>query len=655
MPCLVGAYNIDSGAIVIPSCWYDLQRSPPRHRSAALRATNVIRACYAEQLCSASDAMMSKRSPAPTSGHHSSSARHMTSTSPRRIRRFGRYELLRQIGQNEVTLIYLAAALDKSRAATLVTVELLRKELTRDRDFRALFLDRAAATLPLRHPNISNARDIIADRRVCGFVREFVAGASFGALRARVELPLWLELRVLCDALAALHYAHRQQSGSARVGLTHGDVSPAQILVTHEGHIKLVGLGVAPVRQVLERRCGAQTGDLGYKAPELFLGDAATAATDVYSIGVLLWEALARRRRCFGGRVGAIALRRTRGAERDIDHVAPNAPKSLRAACRRALEVSPRDRYRTAFQLQVELEAHLRQMGAGDVAAARAELVRMMAQLFAGERDELRLFVGRDVEQRPLASPEPTLDERARPPPALLPARGDSAQRAFSKTRLRLGTQHPSASLWRPAGVIGLAMIAGAATAVWFERAPENEPSSVEFALRLKDERSHSVHDAGLPPRAALTGLPAPPVESRPELPMQASTLHPPSIIQNPPLDGEPPSPTRAPDGITVPAMDGPEGGGRLGPSMFTDETVAGSSGPGAERDRVAELRLLRAAELAEISETGTRLRNRTSSPRRRLARRSAPRPAAPTGLVAPSENHAPLHDDEDAPHAAKR
>ena len=344
------------------------------------------------------------------------------SSSPEKIRSVSRYEVLRQLAQGPRTQVFLAALRENQTRTEPLALELLRKELARDRDLRALFLAQAEATLSLGHPNIARAYAVVADTDACGLALEFVAGQSLAQLLERMgrsEIPLALHLRILCNVLAALHHIHQQpvhrepvhaqparqhHTGNPHgMGLVHGDVSPSNVMLSYDGEVKVVGVGFAQMgaAKVGVAKAGvAKVGvddlgsDVGYRAPELFLGYAPSPAADVYSVGVMLWEALARCRRSFGIDARAVARQRTRGEEPDIEHVSTDAPKALRAACRRALAVSRRDRFETALELEAEIETYLAEVGAPSAAAANLELAQLMRELFERERDEMQLFIG---------------------------------------------------------------------------------------------------------------------------------------------------------------------------------------------------------------------------------------------------------------------
>ncbi|HVZ36987.1 MAG TPA: hypothetical protein VG963_31395, partial [Polyangiaceae bacterium] len=146
-------------------------------------------------------------------------------------------------------------------------------------------------------------------------------------------------------------------------------------------------------------RMGHLLTDFGYAAPELCLGYPATPSGDIYAVGVMLWESLARVRRTFASSVADSLRLRTSGEEPGIEELYPDVPERLAQICRRALAVSPRDRYPDAAEMRIDLESYLadtqpesEQLGEQEVALA--PLAELMDHHFASERSEMLLFIG---------------------------------------------------------------------------------------------------------------------------------------------------------------------------------------------------------------------------------------------------------------------
>jgi len=339
--------------------------------------------------------------------------------------RISRYRVLRQLGQNHLARVYLAAAKEATSSSELCSLEILRDEWNQDEELRALFLDQAAQTLPIDHPNVVSTLEVLREPNACGRVTPWFSGQPLTRVLERAgrgSFPLALHLRILCEVLSALHYLHRQgDCAPGRDGLVHRDTSPDNVLVTYDGQVKLLGAGFERSIEALEQRCGHLLTDIGYASPELCLGYPVTASSDVYAVGVMLWEALAGARRTFGDTLEERVRLRTSGEEPDVQQVLPRVPERLAEICRRALCVSPRERYADALELSIDLESFLSdtQTDAQQRAGLRA-LGELMQRQFAAERSEMLLFIESqlaEVEPLPLSAlgwparePEPESD-----------------------------------------------------------------------------------------------------------------------------------------------------------------------------------------------------------------------------------------------------
>ena len=321
--------------------------------------------------------------------------------------RISRYRVLRQLGQNHLAQVYLGAAREATRGSDLCLLEILRDEWAGDEELRALFLDQAAQTLPIEHPNVVSTLEVLTGPDACGRVTRWFSGQPLTRVLERAgrgSFPLALHLRILCEVLSALHYLHRQGDRlPGRDGLVHRDTSPDNVLITYDGQVKLLGAGFERSMEALEQRCGHLLTDMGYASPELCLGYPVTASSDVYAVGVMLWEALTSARRTFGDSLEERVRLRTSGEEPDVQQFQPAVPERLATICRRALCVSPRERYADALELSIDLESFLSdtETDAQQLAGLRA-LGELMQRQFAAERSEMQLFI-----ESQLADPEP--------------------------------------------------------------------------------------------------------------------------------------------------------------------------------------------------------------------------------------------------------
>lgn len=312
-------------------------------------------------------------------------------------RRAFRHRILRQLGHGNLTRVFLATPLRPAPGNELVVLKLMHPELARDDDFRALFLDQAATALSLRHPNLVRTLEVVADPDACGMTLEFLQGQTLARLLERVgrlRFPVDLHLHILSQALAALDHAHRFAGPRHPApGFMHRDVCPSNVFITYDGQVKLLGTGFGSAVRALEARLGRPLLDVKYAAPEVLLGYPSGPSADLFAMGVMVWEAVARQPRISSDDPKTIFRRRTSGEELALESAWPDASEPLIALCARALAVSPRERYPTALAFRADLDAYLnRASEPSDAVLAR--LPELMEASFGPERKQMQLFIG---------------------------------------------------------------------------------------------------------------------------------------------------------------------------------------------------------------------------------------------------------------------
>jgi serine/threonine-protein kinase len=272
----------------------------------------------------------------------------------------------------------------------LVVVKQVRPELASDREFLHMFFDEARIAVRLNHRNVVQTYEALEANGQYILAMEYLEGHNLTEVLRRVgrlALPLPEHLWILSQVLAGLHYAHelRDFDGKA-LGVVHRDVSPSNVLVTYNGDVKLLDFGVAKAQGAISiTHKGMVKGKLAYGAPEQFIGLPIDRRADIFSVGVMMWEALARRRRRLAdtptATFGSLMTRPLR-----IRDVAPECPELLAAVCDRAVSIDPDERYATAAEFQAEIDGYLEQSGHR---VERRELAALMHWYFDGDRIEL--------------------------------------------------------------------------------------------------------------------------------------------------------------------------------------------------------------------------------------------------------------------------
>jgi len=316
-----------------------------------------------------------------------------------------KFRRLGSLGKGGMAHVYLVVSSGPAGFNKLLVSKELKSELADDTEFVKMFLDEARLCARLSHPNIVHTYDVLDEEGSppC-IVMEYLEGQALSGLLSRtwrLPLPLDLHLRALSEALAGLHYAHELKDyDGTPLGLVHRDVSPQNVFVCYDGRIKLLDFGVAKVRGALSQTAtGVIKGKLAYMAPEVLMGRPIDRRADIFSAGVMLWEALARRRINKGKADVEVTGARVNGGEPKLTDVAPDAPPKLVEICERAMALNVEDRYATALEFKQALDAEL------PATATKEALGEIAADAFAEERKKTAAVIEEAVKNPPPQEP----------------------------------------------------------------------------------------------------------------------------------------------------------------------------------------------------------------------------------------------------------
>ena len=305
------------------------------------------------------------------------------------------YETLARIGRGGMAEVLLAAT-RSSGVVKLSVLKCLWPELAEDPDFVEMFLDEARLCARLSHPNVVQTHEVVRHEGRLAMAMEYLEGQPLsnvlGRLGASPELGLSTRLRIITSVLAGLEYAHTLTDfDGTPLEVVHRDVSPNNVIVTYDGHVKLLDFGVAKTLAAIHQtRPGGIKGKLAYLAPEAIRGDRVDRRADVFSAGIMLWEILAGRRLWGRKTEGVSGAWRLASGEAAPELPAElDLPTRLRAICARALALDPAARFQTAAELAADLET----IGVDASDADARRLGRLVADAFAGERAQRRALI----------------------------------------------------------------------------------------------------------------------------------------------------------------------------------------------------------------------------------------------------------------------
>jgi serine/threonine-protein kinase len=296
--------------------------------------------------------------------------------------------------------VYLALSRGPNGFNKLVVLKLLRSHLAEDDDFLKMFLAEARLAARLNHANIVQTYEIGVEGGRHAIVMEYLEGRSFAEVEGatkREPMALSLGVRVLADTLAALHHAHELLDVDGRhLGLVHRDVSPHNVFVTYDGQVKLLDFGIAKAADDGARtKTGVFKGKLRYTAPERFAGEESDRRSDIFSVGVMLWQLLTKRRLWAGMNeltvMQQLASRTPVPSPRSVN---PEVPERLNEICVKALATSPEDRFKTASEMEDALEEFL----AGEsVGTTNRALAKYMGEVFGETRQVFQRTVDEQI------------------------------------------------------------------------------------------------------------------------------------------------------------------------------------------------------------------------------------------------------------------
>ncbi|MCY4071938.1 MAG: protein kinase [Chloroflexi bacterium] len=256
----------------------------------------------------------------------------------------GRYELVAQQGSGGMSVIY--KSLDRM-LGRMVAIKILRPSLTQDPAFLDKFQQEARSVAMMSHPNIVTVHDVGSDGHTHYIVMEMIEGHDLKkVIRARGALPLERALDYGIQICAGLGFAHRSQ-------LVHADVKPQNILINRDGVIKVTDFGIAQAYTdtMPQTRSEVVWGSPHYFAPEQARGEKPSPASDVYSIGVVMFEMFTGRLPYIGASQRELALAHIQSEIPQAAEINPHLPEEISNIIAKVMSKRPNDRYKHADQL----------------------------------------------------------------------------------------------------------------------------------------------------------------------------------------------------------------------------------------------------------------------------------------------------------------
>jgi serine/threonine-protein kinase len=329
------------------------------------------------------------------------------------IENYGSYQLIKRLATGGMAQIYLARRRGAAGFEKLLVVKRILPHLAENDDFIKMFLDEARIAARLNHPNIVQIYDLGAQDDSFFIAMEYIHGEDVRRVWKRsVELeqplPVPLACRIIVEAAAGLDHAHKAMDGGRPLNIVHRDVSPENIFVAFDGTVKVLDFGIAKANNLPtgETRSGELRGKLSYMSPEQCLGKPVDCRSDIFSLGVTLYEWLTGFKLFTGESEIAVMRNITDGKIYTPSYFKADIPGPVEAILMKALERDRERRYQTAAQMQHAIDEFL---DAYEFTPTPLHLSNFLRQLFF---DEL------EAEQHRRAARAPTSDDVPSPEPA---------------------------------------------------------------------------------------------------------------------------------------------------------------------------------------------------------------------------------------------
>lgn len=463
----------------------------------------------------------------------------MATAVAKEAKRFGRYTLLGHIADGGMASVYLAQLRGDHRFAKWVALKVVHAKHAGDERFEKMFLTEARIVARIDHPNVGQVFD-------CGIVdgtlylaMEYLSGQTLQKLfqEARthqITFPLPIAARIIANAAMGLHAAHElRDDNGASIGVVHRDVSPHNIFVLYSGSTKLMDFGIAASRDRYDEEKTAVDelkGKLAYMSPEQMCRQALDRRSDIFSLGIVLWEITCGKRLFKRSSEGETALAILSEPIPTPSSVVPDYPPALEKIVMRCLERDVDKRYAQASELAADLEEFIASTGRATGAPQIEAFVQSVFPTAVEEHSttlrkaaSLLKQIDTDTLRPVTASADDEIvvtigTERPPPLPSAPPKRG-----------------------WLPWAAGGAVIVAAAlGFAAWSESDPDPVPSEVESAVPTPGEAVHAAGPAAEPIEESVEDPPssaAPPTvePTRAEPREEASAEPAPEPSANPP------------------------------------------------------------------------------------------------------------------------
>lgn len=280
-------------------------------------------------------------------------------------KQFGKYVLLEKLAVGGMAEIYKAKTYGAEGFEKLLAIKRILPHAAADKEFINMLIDEAKLSVLLSHANIVQVYDLgkVGDDYFISM--EYIHGVNLRDVLYHLreknrKMPTDLACYVTSEICKGLDYAHRKtDSNNQTLGIVHRDISPQNILISYEGEVKIVDFGIAKAAMnISHTMAGILKGKIAYMSPEQAMGKSIDSRTDIFSLGIILYESLTGKK-LYTGESQFEVLKKIRTTRIEAGKLPENIPEPLKPILAKALAYRPEERYSSSSDMQIALTKYL--------------------------------------------------------------------------------------------------------------------------------------------------------------------------------------------------------------------------------------------------------------------------------------------------------
>jgi len=319
--------------------------------------------------------------------------------SPKVSTKFGKYTLVDRIAVGGMAEIFLARQAGLEGFEKTIVIKRIRPHLSKQASFVKMFLNEAKLAAQLNHPNIVQIYDLGKIGESYFIAMEYIFGRDMRRIIPKADslgipFPMVYALKIASSVCEGLYYAHQKVDLYGNpLNIVHRDVTPENIFVSFDGTVKVLDFGIAKAaNQIEQTRAGEIKGKLSYMSPEQCMGKLLDCRSDIFSLGVVLYEWLTGFKLFTGDSEVAILKSITEGKIYAPSYFKADIPEAVESILMKALDKDREKRYQTAWEMQYDLDQFLSQY---EFTPSNIHLSNFLKQLFNDELDEEKKRISR--------------------------------------------------------------------------------------------------------------------------------------------------------------------------------------------------------------------------------------------------------------------